>query len=74
MSLVKKFQCPHCNAPMDVNPEDAIFNCVSCGQAILADGSKFDNHYILRNTLNQKKIHDIVKEFIKKKWGRKKFD
>ena len=67
MSLVKKFQCPHCNAPMDVNPEDAIFNCVSCGQAYLADGSKFDNHYILRNTLNQKKIHDIVKEFIRKK-------
>ncbi len=67
MSLVKKFQCPHCNAPMDVNPEDAIFNCVSCGQAILADGSLFDNHYILRNTLNQKKIHDIVKEFIRKK-------
>ncbi len=67
MSLIKKFQCPHCNAPLDVNPEDAIFNCVSCGQAVLADGSKFDNHYILRNTLNQKKIHHIVKEFIRKK-------
>ncbi|MHA1446026.1 MAG: hypothetical protein ACTSSN_05015, partial [Candidatus Heimdallarchaeaceae archaeon] len=67
MSLIKKFQCPHCNAPLDVNPEDAIFNCVSCGQAVLSDGSKFDNHYILRNTLNQKKIHHIVKEFIRKK-------
>ena len=67
MSQIVKFQCPHCNAPVDVNPEDAIFNCISCGQAYLADGSKFDNHYILVNTLNQKQIHDIVKNFIKKK-------
>ena len=67
MSQVKKFQCPHCNAPVDVNPEDAIFNCISCGQAFLADGSEFKNHYILENNLNQKQIRDIVKNFIKKK-------
>lgn len=67
MSLVKEYQCPHCNAPLDINPEDAIFNCESCGQAILADGSEFDDHYILRNTLNRTQIHDIVRGFIKKK-------
>ncbi len=67
MSLVKEYQCPHCNAPMDVNPEDAIFNCVSCGQAVLSDGSEFKDHYILKNTLNRTKIHEIVKDFIKKK-------
>jgi len=67
MSLVKEYQCPHCNAPMDVNPEDAIFNCMNCGQAILSDGSKFDDHFILRNTLNRAQISDLVQGFIKKK-------
>jgi len=67
MSQLVKYQCAHCNAPLDVNPEDKIFNCMSCGQAMLADGSKFENHYILENTLNQTQIHKIVKEFIKKK-------
>ena len=67
MSELTKFQCPYCNSPLEVNPEDKIFNCVSCGQAILSDGSKFENHYILENTINQKQVHDIVKNFIRKK-------
>ena len=67
MSQIVKFQCPHCNAPVDVNPEDAVFNCISCGQAFLADGTEFKNHYILDNKHSQKQIRDIVKGFIKKK-------
>ncbi len=67
MSQITKFQCPHCNAPMDVTPEDAIFNCISCGQACLADGSKFTDHYILENNMTEKQIHDVVKNLIRKK-------
>ncbi|MHA1667230.1 MAG: hypothetical protein ACTSUR_01130 [Candidatus Heimdallarchaeaceae archaeon] len=67
MSQVKAIQCPYCNSPIDVSPEDAIFNCKACGQAILADGSKFENHYILENTLNKDQVNNIVKAFIKKK-------
>ena len=67
MSLVKQYQCPNCNAPLDVNPEDAIFNCVSCGQAILADGSEFKDHFVLRNTISRTQVHEIVQQFIKKK-------
>ncbi|MCG3216806.1 MAG: hypothetical protein KAS63_08800, partial [Candidatus Heimdallarchaeota archaeon] len=67
MSQITKFQCPHCNAPLDVTPEDAIFNCKSCGRAVLSDGSKFENHFILENNITQAKIHEIIKEFIRKK-------
>ena len=67
MSQIVKFQCPHCNAPVDVNPEDAVFNCISCGQAFLSDGTEFKNHYILENRFSQKQIRDMVKGFIKKK-------
>lgn len=66
-STVKAFKCPNCGAPLDVNPEDAVFNCVNCGQAILADGSIFQNHYVLENRLNEEAIHEVVKKFIKKK-------
>ncbi len=67
MSQVIGFQCPHCNAPLDINPEDAIFNCEACGQALLSDGSIFDNHYILSNSISKGNIQDIIKNFIKKK-------
>lgn len=67
MSIIKHYQCPNCNAPFDVDPENKIFNCINCGQAILADGSAFKNHRILRNTLSLNEVHIILKDFIKKK-------
>lgn len=67
MSTVTAIKCPYCSAPLDVNPEDAVFNCVNCGQAILADGSLFKDHYVLENTLTDDKVQEILKKFIKSK-------
>ncbi len=66
MSVIA-FKCPHCGAPIDINPEDAIFNCPSCGQAYTADGKEFVNHYIFPNTINEEMAYEIVRKFIKRK-------
>ncbi|MHA1303648.1 MAG: hypothetical protein ACTSQE_11270 [Candidatus Heimdallarchaeaceae archaeon] len=64
---ITKFKCIHCGAPIDVNPEDAIFNCPSCGQAFAADGTEFKNHYFLPNNINKNQVYSIIAAFIKKK-------
>ncbi|UJG44672.1 MAG: hypothetical protein K9W46_05700 [Candidatus Heimdallarchaeum endolithica] len=65
MSVVQ-LKCKICGAPIDINPEDAIYNCNSCGQAFTADGKTFENHYFFPNSLNKDKVHEIVGRFIKK--------
>ncbi len=67
MSIIKHYQCPNCNAPFDVDPENQIFNCINCGQAILADGTAFKDQRILQNTISLNEVHIILKDFIKKK-------
>lgn len=65
MSAIQ-LKCKICGAPIDITPEDAVYNCNSCGQAFTADGKTFENHYFFPNILNKDKIHEIISKFIKK--------